>query len=798
MIKKILFPHQGAFLQAPFVFPDRRYVMLVAGYGAGKTAAIAQSHEYKVKLLQGKKDKEGHNPRLILGGVTLGHIEKTTLAYIIQDYENSGTPYKHDTKNNILTVGNVETLITPLQNPGAIMGYDVWCLGSRSKVWCRTRLTKPVKKYIIDIEPGDMVLTRAGWKAVINKIPQGIKETVQFGGIRITEEHRILALSQWTKVSDVKNGDRLLSVHKECIVTWSETNDLLENIRGRLYSLREEISTVIQSHIGTTRETTMLTAEVKDCMSLFGRVQMGQFQKDMSFTIKTITRAITRLTILSCLQRVSMFGCIIKKQRYTGLLSYLKQNERVLTVVKTSLVKELQNYARYVERNEDLRTSEKEENTRRYKQQAARGAEERCTQSSNVFFVLSDALTQLDTRIKRNTTRYIVKNVYASYAEKSSEQKKVRKPRHARVTVKISKEDRRLENVWDLTVQDCHEFFTSACLVHNCADLDEVDDLGLAAGEDTTFEAVKSVNERVRQVIPGMRHPFITMGSTSQGQRGLYRLYTQFKKSGTGFVLIRGSTRDNWYLDKTYVKSLEDIYNERERRVFLDGEFLAISKGQVFGDFDWKRNYSEEEMDRHIASDETLYWGQDFNQGYHRGSISVVRGNRMYVVKRYEFLEIRDAPKIVRYDFPTQKIFFIPDTTAKEQVMHFMKELREHKIHWIIRGKNPLVEDSAFLVNKLLYTGRLIITRGARETAEAMSLFHRDKNGVIPKGIGPNDSAHDCDSVRLVAFFLACNRRAFADIAKLTIGRHDYIDEDKGALTELASGYCDLAPEILH
>lgn len=455
MIKKLLLPHQGYFMQSPFLFPEKRYHMLVAGYGAGKTSSIALSVENQVKMLQGKRDREGHRPRLLLGGVTLSHLEKTTLGYITQDLENSKTRYKHDSKNNILRVGDVDIILVALQSPSEIVGFDVW--------------------------------------------------------------------------------------------------------------------------------------------------------------------------------------------------------------------------------------------------------------GSN---------------------------------------------------------------------------------------LDEIDDLGLSAGADVTFEAVKSVNERTRQIIPGMRKPFITMGSTSQGQKGLYRLYTQYKKSGTGFVLIRGRTKDNWYLDDTYVNSMYDMYNERERLVYLEGHFLSISQGQVFGDFDWERNYIDLDMGRSVADDEVLYWAQDFNQGYHRGQVYVVRGNTIYCLKRYEFPEIRHAPSVLRNDFPRQKILFLPDTTAKEEIAHFARELGRHNISLITRTKNPIVEDSAFLVNKLLYTGRLIITKAAKETAEALSLQQRDKNGQIQKGVGMLSPVHDTDGVRLACYFLACNKKEFADIRRVTVERNQWM-ESESQLRTLNSGYYEIGSNAL-
>lgn len=456
MLKKLLLPHQSLFLQSPFLFPDRRNHILVAGYGSGKTSSLALLAEYLVQLLQGKKDREGHRPRIMLGGITLAHLEKTTLAYIKQDFENSKTEYKHDSKNNVVHVGDVDIILVALQSPDDVTGFDVWA----------------------------------------------------------------------------------------------------------------------------------------------------------------------------------------------------------------SL-------------------------------------------------------------------------------------------------------------------------------------LDEIDDLGLSTGADVTFEAIKAANERTRQLIPGMRTPFLAMASTSQGQKGLYRVVTQFRKTGTGYVLIRGRTRDNYYLEKGYVESMYRMYNETERRVFLDGEFLAVSRTQVFGDFDWERNYLDFDMVQDVGPNEDLYWAQDFNQGYHRGTVFVLRNGTIYGVKRYEFPEIRHAPGVIRHDFPHQRIFFIPDTTAKEEINHFLGELRRFGIRLVLRSRNPLVEDTAFLVNKLLYTRRLILSKGARDTAEALALEQRDKNGQIPKGVGPSSPVHDTDAVRLACYFLVCNRKEFADIRRITIDRRDDLAGGEQAVQEMEKGFYAISPDAL-
>lgn len=456
-IKKLL-KHQGLFIQSPFLFPKHRFHILVAGYGAGKTSSISTAVLHAVKMLQGKYDTEGHSPAIGLGGVTLAHLEKTTVAMIKEDLDNSGTTYTHDKKLNVITVGNVKIILVSLSEPQKIVGFNVW-----------------------------------------------------------------------------------------------------------------------------------------------------------------------------------------------------------------------------------------------------------------VFF------------------------------------------------------------------------------------MDEVDDLGnLVASDDLTFEAIKAANERTRQKIPNMRSSFLCMGSTSQGQKGLYRVYVQFIKTGVAFILIRASTNDNPYLDEEMAKSLYKMYNETERLVFLEGHFLPISQGRVLGDFNWDRNFIDIDMDQQIDPDETLYWAQDFNTGYNRGCVGVLRNGRIYIVKGYDFPDIRTAPSVVRFDFPHNKIMWIPDTTAKDQITQFRKELTKHRIHWVIRGKNPLVEDSVFLVNKLFFTKRLFLTKMAKEVAEACALAQRDKNGKVPKGIGERSPIHYVDGVRMLCYFLASNKASLRDVKKVTIARHqEMYDNEEPASTELEAGYTELNPAAL-
>ena len=103
------------------------------------------------------------------------------------------------------------------------------------------------------------------------------------------------------------------------------------------------------------------------------------------------------------------------------------------------------------------------------------------------------------------------------------------------------------------------------------------------------------------------------------------------------------------------------------------------------------------------------------------------------------------------------------------------------QIFWAFRGKNPNVEDTVFLVNKLLYKRRLVFTEMAKETAEACSLALRDPNtGVLPKGIGRRSPIHDIDALRMLCYFLIF-KPVMKDIRDLTIRRRleEWKDEEE-------------------
>ena len=297
---------------------------------------------------------------------------------------------------------------------------------------------------------------------------------------------------------------------------------------------------------------------------------------------------------------------------------------------------------------------------------------------------------------------------------------------------------------------------------------DELDELPT----DIAMEAVKSVNDRVRQQIEGMRSPFICFATTSQGLKGLYQTVMHFKKSGIGYVLMRARTKDNIYLPKDYVKNLYSIYNEKEVACLLEGQFVSIDSGLVFPDYHPDVNKLDVDLYDYVRDNSLpVYIGQDFNGfGNNAVAFAIISG-AIIAIKDYEFPDIRRAPEVFRYDFPTSEILWIPDMTYKEHFVEFKKELRVFNIKIAYRSCNPLVGDRNFACNKLFVAQRLFICPMCKGMENTLMTWQKDpKTGQPSKG-GKGAPDHKGDCMGYVVHYLLSWKRELQRLYRVTLER---------------------------
>ena len=328
-----------------------------------------------------------------------------------------------------------------------------------------------------------------------------------------------------------------------------------------------------------------------------------------------------------------------------------------------------------------------------------------------------------------------------------------------------------------------------------CAFVDELDELDT----QTAMAVVKSINDRCRQQVEGFRSPFMVYTTSSQGLKGTYQTVMHFKKSGIGYVLMRARTRDNTFLPKDYVDNMYAIYNEKERECLLEGKFVSIDSGLVFPDYDPEVNKLDYDL-YDYARDNSLkiYIGQDFN-GFGNNAVAfVIIKGAVIAIKDYEFPDIRRAPEVFRYDFPTSEIIWIPDMTYKEHFVEFKKELRTFRIKIAYRSCNPLVGDRNFACNKLFVAQHLFICPMCRELETTLMTWQKDPRTGQPSKGGKGAPDHKGDCLGYVVHYLLSWERELKPLYRVTLERLYEARRARGAdATELEVHSTTLDPSRL-
>lgn len=305
--------------------------------------------------------------------------------------------------------------------------------------------------------------------------------------------------------------------------------------------------------------------------------------------------------------------------------------------------------------------------------------------------------------------------------------------------------------------------------------IDELDELPTY----TAIGVVKALNDRCRQIIRECRTPFMVFATTSQGLKGTYQIIQDCKQKNLGYFIVRGRTKDNKYLSKEYIESMYKMYStDKERECFLEGKFISVDSGLTYSDYDPSQNRitktrpDSESLYKTVRPEEAIYIGQDFNSGFNKAVALVERGGYVYAVKNYSFPDIRRAPEVFRYDFPENRIYWIPDATAAEKINYFRQELRTNRIDIKYRKRNPLVKDRVFLVNKMFAVGVLFVDEDCKELDHALIIRQNDKKTGEPmKGQGEMAPDHICDALEYALTYMVSWMRVFKDLYSLTLGR---------------------------
>lgn len=248
---------------------------------------------------------------------------------------------------------------------------------------------------------------------------------------------------------------------------------------------------------------------------------------------------------------------------------------------------------------------------------------------------------------------------------------------------------------------------------HAHAIADELDTLKI----DKAADVWRKIVARNRQKLPDGQRNTIGVVTTPEGFRFVYERWK--RKPMIGSQIIKASTMSNAKnLPEDYVDTLRDTYPDQMLQAYLDGEFVNLTQGCVYPEFDRQLNAAP--LGIGIKPSETLHIGIDFNVGKMAAVVHILRDD--YVVAVDEFYGYLDTPALIaaikaRYQneelkrsFQIHRIIAYPDATGKNRKSNNASKsdialLREAGFYVLAGNQNPFVKDRVAAFNKLIHKG---------------------------------------------------------------------------------------------
>lgn len=235
----------------------------------------------------------------------------------------------------------------------------------------------------------------------------------------------------------------------------------------------------------------------------------------------------------------------------------------------------------------------------------------------------------------------------------------------------------------------------------------------------------------------------IGVATTPEGFKFVYDRW--HKNSKPSYELIRASTYSNAdNLPEGYIESLEEIYPTNLLSAYLHGDFVNLTAGSVYPDFDRKENASP--LGVGIMPKETLHIGMDFNVGKMAAAIHVLRDDVPHAVA--ELTGILDTPamiSVLKSRYPDHKIIVYPDATGKNRKSQGASDsdivlLQQAGFSVFVNPGNPAVKDRVLSFNIKILTKEkrtyFVNVDNCPHLVEALEKQAYDKNGEPDKSAG--------------------------------------------------------------
>lgn len=267
--------------------------------------------------------------------------------------------------------------------------------------------------------------------------------------------------------------------------------------------------------------------------------------------------------------------------------------------------------------------------------------------------------------------------------------------------------------------------------------VDELDTLPI----DKAREVWNKILGRNRQKKPDGSLNTVGAATTPEGFRFVHERWVRMR--APGYELIKAPTESNrHHLPPGYIESLQGSYSPQLLAAYLDGEFVNLTAGSVYAEFDRVLNATTET----VRPGETLHVGMDFNVVHGASVIHVLRGDMVHAVD--ELTEVFDTPAMIRLlseRYKGHALMVYPDASGKNRKsdnasVSDIALLRQAGFQVCVNMTNPKVKDRVLSVNRMIHNEGVRRYRVNGETCphlvEALEKQAYDKHGEPDKTTG--------------------------------------------------------------
>ncbi|MFA5323518.1 MAG: terminase family protein, partial [Smithella sp.] len=273
------------------------------------------------------------------------------------------------------------------------------------------------------------------------------------------------------------------------------------------------------------------------------------------------------------------------------------------------------------------------------------------------------------------------------------------------------------------------------------ASVDELDTLPIIKAEDCW----RKIIARMRYNIAGLKNG-IDIGTTPEGFRFCHKLFVQMVQDNpelkNNYGLIQASTYDNEKnLPDDYIPSLKENYPAELIEAYIDGQFVNLTSGTVYRNYDRVRCNSTET----IKAKEPLFIGQDFNVQKMASAVFVQRPDGFHAAG--ELKDVFDTPDVIkiikeRWFSKGHRIIIYPDASGNSRKSVDASKsdialLTQAGFEVRVNPRNPAVKDRVLATNKAFEQGKVKVNAKACPTiARCLEQQAYDQNGEPDKTTG--------------------------------------------------------------